>query len=308
MLKEFYRNSAQGRSQLPDATSFLTISKLLVQALGCFQCWCSWYRHPLRWTSANRFTISFGWALGWWHWSDSRRRRRWYHHHSHRQCRLVASKAGRKIDTNKTCISGLLSSPLPSSDRAIVLAIDSLSKDEAPSYVLAFTIGRMCCGNPKLDEPQWCWPRVGTSHGHKFEVQDDGWAGRRFLFTREIAYLLSSTVCFFSRISEWDWYLSIMSEIMKGSTESLIEWRDYMAVSRHPSEAPLDVRVVVHLLSLLGSLRFTMKIRGYISAEEAMAPRHGLVIQTNRRPQSEHSMLPFLIGGQDNSVAVRWDL
>ena len=67
----------------------------------------------------------------------------------------------------------------------------------------------------------------------------------------------------------------------------------------------MDVRVAVHLVSLLGSSRFTMEIRGYISAEEAMAPRHGLVIQTNRRPQSEHSMLPFLIGGKDNLVAVR---
>ena len=59
--------------------------------------------------------------------------------------------------------------------------------------------------------------------------------------------------------------LNIMNEHKKRSAESLIEWREITStMSRHPSEARLGGRVTVHSLSPLGTLRFSMKIRGYM--------------------------------------------
>lgn len=143
--------------------------------------------------------------------------------------------ANRKIDTNKTCISGLFSFSPPSSHRVIILATDSLSKDDAPSYVSAFTIDRMCCGNHKSAQPQcsrppvWRkpWPLIWSSRW---------WMGRPQTSFHE-RHSLPAVKCRLLLQSDQRMGLvplNIMSEHKERSTESLIEWRDYMS-SEPPS-------------------------------------------------------------------------
>lgn len=134
------------------------------------------------------------------------------------------SKANRKIDTNKPFISGLFSSSLPSSHRAIMLAIDSLSKDDAPSYVSAFTINRMWY---KSAEPQCSWPPVWHKPWPQIR-RSRWWVGRPQTSFHERHSLPAVKYRLLLQSDQRMGLipLNIMIEHKKRSTESLIEWRD----------------------------------------------------------------------------------